>query len=73
MDSKRDIVTNIADHVKVCPSDEAIKNAIAYRIEKISEQIVKKGSLSQEERDTAQALYQSRYSQSEWNLGTPAQ
>jgi lipoate-protein ligase A len=73
MDSKRDIVTNIADHVKVCPLDEAIKNAIAHSIEKISEQIVQKGGLSQEESDTAQALYQSRYSQSEWNLGTQAQ
>ncbi|MHA2396734.1 MAG: hypothetical protein ACXAC0_08520, partial [Candidatus Thorarchaeota archaeon] len=70
---KRDIVTNIADHVEVCPSDDAIKTAITYSIEKISEQMVQKGSLSQEERDTAQALYQSRYSQSEWNLGTPAQ
>jgi lipoate-protein ligase A len=73
MDSKRDIVTNIADHVKVCPSGEAIKNAIANSIEKISKKMVQKGSLSQEEMDTAQALYQSRYSQSEWNLGTPAQ
>jgi lipoate-protein ligase A len=73
MDSKRDRVTNIADQVKECPSDEAIKNAIAQSIEMSSRQTIQKGSLSQEEKDTAQTLYQTRYSQSEWNLGTPAQ
>ncbi len=73
MDSKRDHVTNIADQVKKCPSIEAIKKAIAQSIEISSRQSVQKGSLSQEEKDTAQTLYQSRYSQSEWNLGTPAQ
>jgi lipoate-protein ligase A len=73
MESKRDNVTNISDQVKECPSDEAIKSVIAQSIEMISKLPVKKGSLSQEEKDTAQALYQSRYSQSEWNLGTPIQ
>ncbi len=73
MESKRDSVTNIADQVDVCPSVEAIKKAITQRIEKLSEQPCHKGQLSSEEKDTAQALYQSRYSQSEWNLGTPAQ
>lgn len=73
MDSKRDNVTNIADQVKECPSDEAIKNAIAQSVKVSSGQSVQRGCLSQEEKDTAQALYQSRYSQSEWNLGTPAQ
>lgn len=73
MDSKRDHVTNIADQVKKYPSIEAIKKAIAQSIEISSRQSVQKGSLSQEEKDTAQTLYQSRYSQSEWNLGTPAQ
>ena len=73
MDSKRDHVTNIADQVKKYPSIEAIKKAIAQSIEISSRQSVQKGSLSQEEKDTAQTLYQNRYSQSEWNLGTPAQ
>lgn len=73
MDSKRDNVTNIADQVKECPSDDEIKIAIAQSIEKFSEQPVQKGSLFQEEKDSAQALYQSRYSQSEWNQGTPTQ
>lgn len=73
MDSKHDNVTNIADQVKECPSDETIKNAIAQSIEMSSGLPVQRGSLSQDEKDTAQALYQSRYSQSEWNLGTPAQ
>ncbi|MBY8998954.1 MAG: lipoate--protein ligase family protein [Candidatus Thorarchaeota archaeon] len=73
MDSKRDHVTTIADQVKKCPSVDAIKKAIAQSIEISSRQSVQKGSLSQKEKHTAQALYQSRYSQSEWNLGTPAQ
>ena len=72
MDSKRDHVTNIADQVKECPSFEVIKKAIAQSIEIGSRQSVQIGNLSQEEKDTAQTLYQSRYSQSEWNLGTPA-
>jgi len=73
MDSKRDIVTNIADQVKECPSDDTIKHAIAQSIEMCSKQPVQRGRLSKEEKDTAQSLLQSRYSQSEWNLGTPAQ
>ncbi|MHA1964445.1 MAG: lipoate--protein ligase family protein [Candidatus Thorarchaeota archaeon] len=73
MDSKRDNVTNISEQVKDCPSDEAIKTAIVQSVEMSSGQAVQKGTLLQEEKDTAQALYQSRYSQSEWNLGTPAQ
>ncbi|MGD9396189.1 MAG: lipoate--protein ligase family protein [Candidatus Thorarchaeota archaeon] len=71
MDSKRDNVTNIADQVKECPSDEAVKTAIVQSIKDISGEDVLKGELSKKVRDTAQALYQSRYSQSEWNLGTP--
>ncbi|KXH76122.1 MAG: hypothetical protein AM326_07690 [Candidatus Thorarchaeota archaeon SMTZ-45] len=73
MKSKRDNVTNIADHVSRCPSDDTIKIAIAKCIEKISGKPVQKGSFSLEERNTAEALYQSRYSQSEWNLGLLAQ
>lgn len=73
MDSKRDRVTNIEDQVINCPSSNSIKRAILQSIEKISKQSIGRGELSQEEKDTAEVLYQSRYSQSEWNLGTPAQ
>ncbi len=72
MDSRRDIVTNIIDQMKDCPTNYAIKDAIITGIEKMSGNPVKPGEVSGEERDTAQALYQSRYSKSEWNLGTPA-
>jgi lipoate-protein ligase A len=73
MESKRDNVTNIIDQVKNCPSDESIKNAIKQGITMVSGLSIQKGILLEDEKNTAQALYQSRYSQSEWNLGTPAQ
>ncbi|NHI89865.1 MAG: lipoate--protein ligase family protein [Candidatus Thorarchaeota archaeon] len=73
MDSKRDYVTNISDQVDDCPSKDEIKNAIVQSLEKISNQRFHSGVLTKEEKDTAEALYQSRYSQTEWNLGTPAQ
>ncbi len=72
MESKRDIVTNISDQVKNCPTNDAIKNAIIRSFEKMSGNSIEPGEVSVEERDTAQVLYQSRYSKSEWNLGTPA-
>jgi lipoate-protein ligase A len=73
MDSKRDGVTNISDEIVDCPSSDSIKKAMLKRIEEISKQSIGRGGLSQEEKDTAEVLYQSRYYQSEWNLGTPAQ
>ncbi|MFW9832928.1 MAG: biotin/lipoate A/B protein ligase family protein [Candidatus Thorarchaeota archaeon] len=73
MESKRNFVTNITEVVENCPSDENIKNVIIKAIGKISRKSVERNNPSLEEVDTAQALYQSRYSQSEWNLGTPAQ
>ncbi|MFW9788554.1 MAG: biotin/lipoate A/B protein ligase family protein [Candidatus Thorarchaeota archaeon] len=73
MDSKRDNVTNISDQVRDCPSVESIKSAIVQSIENVAGKSLKRGVLSKVEKDTAQALYQSRYSQSEWNMGTPAQ
>lgn len=73
MDSKRDNVTNVADQVKTCPKVDAIKSAITDSIKTISGKGVEDSALSRDERDTAQVLYQSRYSQSEWNLGTPTQ
>jgi lipoate-protein ligase A len=70
-ESKRDVVTNISDAVKSCPSLEEIKNAVIESVKTLSGQTVEKGKLTKEEKDTSQVLYQSRYSKSSWNLGTP--
>ena len=72
MESQKDIVTNITNEVEECPSIEEIKLALVESIKTSSRKLVKEGRFSKKEKDTAQALYQSRYSQSEWNLGTPA-
>jgi lipoate-protein ligase A len=71
-ESRRDIVTNIADAIIDCPSLEEIKQAVIESITTLSGQIVNTGELTKEEKDTSQVLYQSRYSKSSWNLGTPA-
>lgn len=71
-ESKRDIVTNISVEVANCPNLEEIKEAIVGSIKSVSGQSVLRGELTEEEKDTSQVLYQSRYSQSTWNLGTPA-
>ncbi|TET09080.1 MAG: lipoate--protein ligase family protein [Candidatus Thorarchaeota archaeon] len=70
--SKRDIVTNISMEVANCPNLIEIKEAIVGSIESVSGQSVVKRELTSEEKDTSQVLYQSRYSKSTWNLGTPA-
>ena len=51
---------------------EEIKNAVVGSVKTLSGQSVEKGKLTKEEKDTSQVLYQSRYSKSSWNLGTPA-
>jgi lipoate-protein ligase A len=71
-ESKRDIVTNIADEMTDCPSMEDIKVAIIESIKTLSGQSINSGEMTKEEKDTSQVLYQSRYSKSSWNLGTPA-
>lgn len=71
-ESKRDNVTNISDAVTVCPSLDEIRHAVIESIKTISGQTVENGALTKEEKDTSQVLYQSRYSKSSWNLGTPA-
>jgi len=71
-ESKRDVVTNIADAVADCPSMDEIKVAIIDSIKTLSGQAISTGELTEEEKDTSQVLYQSRYSKSSWNLGTPA-
>ncbi|MHA2143869.1 MAG: lipoate--protein ligase family protein [Candidatus Thorarchaeota archaeon] len=71
-ESKRNNVTNIADVVTNCPTLEEIKGSIVDSITSVSDQVIERCELSKEEKDTSQVLYQSRYSQSSWNLGTLA-
>jgi lipoate-protein ligase A len=71
MESKRDIVTSVSKAVSNRPSDNEIATAITDSIQDFAGVSLVLGKLSEEERTTAHALYQSRYSQSEWNLGTP--
>ncbi len=70
--SKRDVVTCIANEVSPCPSDFEIKNAIKAFLERISENTIELGGLTDEEEERAESLYRTRYSQPEWNLGTLA-
>jgi lipoate-protein ligase A len=70
--SKRDIVTNISAEVKSRPSDVKIREAIVESIAAFTGERVESGNLTQMEVNTAQVLYQSRYSLDEWNLGIPA-
>ncbi|TFF94463.1 lipoate--protein ligase family protein [Candidatus Thorarchaeota archaeon] len=71
--SKRDIVTNICDEIADLPSLKELKEAILRSIERFTGVESTPSRLTSEERDTAEALYQSRYSRSTWNLGTPVQ
>jgi lipoate-protein ligase A len=71
-ESKRDTVTNIVDAVSNCPNLDEIKESLVDSIKSVSGQSVERGELTEEEKDTSQVLYQSRYSKSSWNLGTPA-
>ncbi len=69
--SKRDTVTNLKDEIERTPSMKEIQTAIVTAFRKVTGADFVKGNLTAQERDTSQALYQSRYSQSDWNLGTP--
>ena len=73
LESKRDIVTCIADELASRPSDVQIKNAIIAALEEISGEAIEMGELTTGELERAESLYQTRYSQLEWNLGTLAQ
>ncbi|MHA1950085.1 MAG: lipoate--protein ligase family protein [Candidatus Thorarchaeota archaeon] len=70
-ESRKDIVTNIADAVIECPSLDEIKVVIIDSVKSVTNQPMEIGDLTTEEKDTSQVLYQSRYSKSSWNLGTP--
>jgi lipoate-protein ligase A len=71
--SRRDIVANICDEITDVPSLQKLKESILGSIEDTTGTESTPSGLTSEEKDTAEALYQSRYSQSAWNLGTPAQ
>ncbi len=70
--SHRDIVTTIVREVGIHPSSEEIRDSIIENLVKGTEEDAEIGELTQREIDTAEALYQSRYSQEEWNLGIRA-
>lgn len=70
MESKRDVVTCIANEVEPCPTDEEIKMVIIGGLETISGETIRSGKLTVAELERAESLYQSQYSQTEWNLGT---
>jgi lipoate-protein ligase A len=71
MESKRDTVTNIMNEVESYPDVENIKSSIIELLRDLSGDAILEGPLSEVEADTAQALYDSQYSLSSWNLGTP--
>ena len=64
-------MTNIAHEVEACPSRSEIQMAIIDTLSELSGESINKGSLTREEVDTSQTLYQTRYSQLIWNMGTP--
>jgi lipoate-protein ligase A len=70
MESKRDLVTSLSEALPNRPSDKEISAAIAESIQGYTGAKMAIGELSEDEQETAHVLYQSRYSQSEWNLGT---
>lgn len=72
MESRRDMVTNITEEIEDAPTLDEIKNAILQKLGEITGAVVEKGNLRKEERDTAQALYDSQYKHHSWNLGTLA-
>jgi lipoate-protein ligase A len=71
MESKRDPVTSLSEALSERPSDIEITSAITESIKGFTGANMETGELSDREQETAHALYQSRYSQSEWNMGMP--
>jgi lipoate-protein ligase A len=64
--------TNISAEVSSRPSDADIRAAIVRSVATFTDESVESRKLTQTEINTAQVLYQSRYSLDEWNLGIPA-
>jgi lipoate-protein ligase A len=69
--SRRDIVTNIADEVKDCPSIISIIEAITQSIEDFINEPIVEEEFTEEEVNTTQSLYEMRYTKPEWNMGKP--
>jgi len=72
LESKKDQVTTVTQELTNRPSDVEIKNAIITSLERVSEEKIHLASLMKTEVDAADSLYQTRYSQAAWNLGTLA-
>jgi lipoate-protein ligase A len=70
-ESNRDTVTNVSDEIERCPSMESIIQAIIQGIEEMTNETVEEMEFTREEVDTAQSLYDTRYRNVEWNIGTP--
>lgn len=70
-ESRKDIVTTIANEIQERPSDQDIKQSIVRSIEKLTGYSLVEGKISKEEKKTADSLYKEQYSNSEWNLGVP--
>ncbi len=73
MESKRDTVTNIMNEVENGLTQDEIRAAIIENLEALVGVEIEKGHLTAEEKNTAQALYDSQYTKPAWNLGTPAE
>ena len=71
--SRRDNVTNLLDEMEEVISINEAQDAIIASLQEVTGADFTQSDLTPEERGTSQALYQSRYSQSDWNLGTPLQ
>jgi lipoate-protein ligase A len=72
-DSRRDTVTSVIQELDPCPRERVIKAAIVQSIEDLCGCKFSTGELTQEEIDSAESLYSTRYSRDEWNLGIVAQ
>ncbi|NHJ13696.1 MAG: lipoate--protein ligase family protein [Candidatus Thorarchaeota archaeon] len=69
MESKRDSVTTVHREVENPPPDGEIKNAIIQSIEDTTGESLKLGTLTRDELENSERLYQSRYSHANWNRG----
>ena len=72
-DSKRDTVTSVVQEIDQVPRERVIKSAIVKSIEDLCGCTFTPGELTEEEVDSAESLYSTRYSRDEWNLGVVAQ
>ncbi|MGQ4912603.1 MAG: lipoate--protein ligase family protein [Candidatus Thorarchaeota archaeon] len=71
--SHRDTVTNLRSEMKEDIDEQSIRRAILEAIEESTGESIEKGEMTREEETASERLYQERYSQSSWNLGTPVQ